>query len=146
MIIGKLKNRFNKDDIQIVDGNKVVSLYEDVNGITISCNYVDFHDIRNFKFEINNENTILYNAFNNLYNVLNEEIIISSDYYAKCPNAFKIKKNEDCIILYFYKITDNNYYKPSGSIQLNVSEFYEFHELFNSLQSIESSKTKSLKK
>jgi len=132
----------NRYDINLVKDNKIMSLYQCEGNLYLSCHYSDFRDIKSIVFEINSKNKI-YELFEKLYNNLDNYKIISLDYSIKCPHMLKIRKQENNIALSFYKIFNSNYYKPSSVIVINVSEYLEFHQLFNDLQN---NKTKKLKK
>ena len=105
MNIKKIINDYNTFDIQLMDGDKVLSIYKRGDDPNISCRYKDFRIIDNISFKIPKENEQLYLIFNNLY--MN---IINGNVYGENINPKRVRErmNLEKAMPYYKEIVQNN--------------------------------------
>ncbi len=104
MIIEKILNDYNNFDINLIDNNKVLSIYQTGDDINISCKYEDYQKISNISFNIPNNNEELYFIFDKLYTD-----IINANIFGEEINSNTIKSMEIEKSMSWYKslVNDN---------------------------------------
>lgn len=119
MYIKKTLNDNNKYDISIEEDNKLLKIYQNDENINFSCRYSNFQNFTVISFVIKEDQT-LYQLFQELYEniktkdketkedpneyqIVDEKgiTIFSDSISSTSPNALRIKKDENKIVLYF---------------------------------------------
>ena len=161
MRIEKISNDYGSFDINIFDYNKVLTISQAGQDITISCFKENYERISNIDFDISKDDSKLFSVFDNLYEgiiqknleflnkgysifygniVEDDKIKILSDAYPlTCPNTLEISRTDDNIHLHFDKTDGKKYrqiklpYDVPIHIRMSGSKIGDFSILFKNL-------------
>lgn len=76
MEVKKTSNEYNSFDIDLMQDEKVLSIYQTGADINLSCKYGDYRKISSISFNITSNQGEVYSAFNTLYtNIINGNIL-----------------------------------------------------------------------
>ena len=79
MVVKKNHNEYNSFDFDLIQNEKILSIYQTGDDINISCKYEDYRKISNISFNVDSNQGELYSIFNKFYtdiingNVLGED-------------------------------------------------------------------------
>ncbi len=94
MIIRKNQNDYSTFDIDIIEDNKVLSIYQTGLDINLSCRFDNYCKIATINFNISSDQGELYNIFNKLYeNIISGNILDEDASLKTVQRRMKTEKN-----------------------------------------------------
>ncbi len=76
MEVKKINNEYNSFDIDLIQDEKVLSIYQTGADINLSCKYEDYRNISSISFSINNNQGEVYSVFDKFYkDIINGNIL-----------------------------------------------------------------------
>ena len=76
MEVKKTSNEYNSFDIDLIQDEKILSIYQTGDDINLSCKYEDYRKISSISFSINNNQGEVYSVFDKFYkDIINGNIM-----------------------------------------------------------------------